>query len=133
MARRKKKAWNMTNPLYRFLHSKGKAKKTRKNRVRSVGMARYKFRRKGRSNGGGGIGRFVMKGVAGSKVPFGLLGLVAAGYAYARFASPSVPKVVPMQSALTESAVLGGLPAAVGAYLAGMTSGGNSVSGGVEY
>lgn len=68
-------------------------------------------------------GNILMKGFFGSKIPFGLLGLVGAGYLYSKFVSPSVPKVIGMQSALTESAVIGGLPMAVGSFLAGSSSG----------
>lgn len=75
--------------------------------------------RRGRARGG----NILMKGFFGSKVPFGLLGLVGAGYLYSKFVSPSVPKVIPMQSALTESAVIGGLPAAIGSFLAGSNLG----------
>jgi len=88
-------------------------------------MARRKggFRR-GKSSGG-----FIMKGMLGSKIPFGIIGLVAAGYLYSKFASPMVPKVIPMQSALTESAVIGGLPMAAGSFLAGATNSGGSSTG----
>lgn len=85
-------------------------------------MARRSGFRKGRR---GGKSNIVMKGLFGSKIPFGIIGLVAAGYIYSRFVSPMVPKMIPMQSSLTESAVIGGLPMAAGSFLAGQTSGGN--------
>lgn len=60
-----------------------------------------------------------MKGLVGNKVPFGLLGLVAAGAVYSMFISPMVPKVAGnLQTPVTEAAVLGGAPAAAGALIA---------------
>lgn len=57
---RKKRAWNMSNPLYRYLHRKGKAKSTTRTvRTRSVSMARHRFKRRGRSRGGMGMGRLL--------------------------------------------------------------------------
>ena len=73
-----------------------------------------------------------MKGFIGSKVPFGIIGLVAAGYLYTKFVSPSVPKVIPMQSNLTESIAIGGLPMAAGAFLAGQTGTVTSASNGIQ-
>ena len=68
---RKKRAWNMTNPLYRYLHRKGKTK-TKRRKVYS--MARR--RRFGRRNRGGtklfGLGT---KGLIGG---LGILGVVGA-------------------------------------------------------
>lgn len=58
---RKKRAWNMSNPLYRYLH-KGKSAKTRKVK-RGVGMARRG--RRGGSRGGFGGGNFVTDLLAG--------------------------------------------------------------------
>lgn len=74
----------------------------------------------------GGRVNLLMRGLFGSKIPFGLAGLVGAGYIYTKFVSPMIPKVVPMQSAVTESAVIGGLPMLVGSFLAGssVSSGG---------
>lgn len=56
MARRKR-AWNMSNPLYRYLHGK-KSRKAATVRTRSRTMARYRFRRKGRRSGMG-MGRLL--------------------------------------------------------------------------
>ena len=58
MARRKR-AWNMSNPLYRYLHRKGRSGTKRRVKTRSVSMARYRFRRRGRSRGGFGMGRLL--------------------------------------------------------------------------
>jgi hypothetical protein len=58
---RKKRAWNMSNPLYRYLHGGKKASVSRKSR-RSGTMARRKhFGRK--SSGGGFGGRSLVNGI----------------------------------------------------------------------
>jgi hypothetical protein len=61
MARKKKRAWNMSNPLYRYLHGK-KAKvrkvKVKTKRTRGVRMAKKRFSR-GKSKGMGGLMQLV--------------------------------------------------------------------------
>ena len=123
---RRRKAWNMSNPLYRYLHGHKRSHRRRTHAHKVKTMARRHYGRRHHRRGGRRGGNFLMKGLFGSKVPFGLLGLIGAGWVYTNYVSPSVPKVVPMQNALTESAVLGGLPAAVGSFLAGGNLGGSS-------
>jgi hypothetical protein len=108
MATAKQRAWRAK---FGRMYGGGRKAARRSKRSRGVKMAR----RRGGSKRGGNI---LMKGVFGRAIPFGILGLVAAGFAYSKFVSPSVPKVLPMQSALTESAVIGGLPMAAGSFLA---------------
>jgi hypothetical protein len=108
MATAKQRAWRAK--FGRKYGGGRKAAKRSKKTYRGVKMARRRGVKKG--------GNLLMKGFFGRAVPFGVLGLVAAGFAYSKFISPSVPKVLPMQSALTESAVIGGLPMAAGSFLA---------------
>jgi hypothetical protein len=53
MARRKKKAWNMSNPLYRYLHGK-KAKTKTKKRTRKRGISMARRKKHSRKSFGGG-------------------------------------------------------------------------------
>jgi len=69
---RKKRAWNMSNPLYRYLNSRKKSKSGRKSK-RGGTMAR---RRSGRRSGGFGIPT-MGKGLVGSL----LMGMGAAAVA----------------------------------------------------
>lgn len=122
MARRKK-AWNSSNPLYRYLH--GGARKSKGVKT----MARRKrggFRRSRRSGLGGG--NIIMKGLFGNKLGMGIVGtmLVGAGVAYAakRFA-PQVVTSVPMG----EHAIAGvaaGIPGIIGNVIASSFLNGSS-------
>ena len=62
---RKKRAWNMSNPLYRYLHGKKKRSRSVKRAKVNVMARRYRgFRRRSRSKGGFGMGRlFSMKNI----------------------------------------------------------------------
>lgn len=116
MARRKM-AWNMTNPLYRYLHGGGKRKRKHTRSVRH--MARR--RRFGRRSGGFGGGGILMRGLLGPKVGMGLLGAALAGagavYAAKRFA-PGIVATVPFGENGVAAAA-GGIPGLVGNMLAG--------------
>jgi hypothetical protein len=128
MAKRKKKAWNMTNPLYRYLHGgKKKSKvKIRKTKRRRVSMARKrKSSSSGSSFGGGKLSRglFPVKGIIASM-------LVGAGIATLQ--EKLLPQVVPYQSEIAGFAV-GGIGGAAGSFARGMIKGtaGGSPSAGV--
>lgn len=98
MARRKKRAWNMSNPLYRYLHGKSKKVKVKvKHKRRSaIRMARRRARHSKRSiMSGAGVG-----GLAKSA-------LIGIGTAHL---SGYVPVNVPFKEELA---------GAVGAYLVG--------------
>lgn len=127
MATAKQRAWRIK------FGNMAKAGKFRSKTTRRVKTRRSKgvsMARKGRGRSKGGRGNIIMKGVFGSKIPFGIVGLVAAGYIYSKFVSPSVPKIAGnMQTAVTESAVIGGVPMALGAFVAnGMNLGSSSSS-----
>ena len=108
---RKKRAWNMSNPLYRYLHGK---KRSRAKRSRGVSMARKK--RYGRSRGG-----------LGSLTPV----LYGAG---AAFLAPRVglnfnPLLVGAAGGfMARKNIMGAVMGAGGAYLANMFLGGASTS-----
>jgi len=125
---RKKRAWNNTNPLYRYLKRKnGTATRRSSGMARRRSYARSFGRRYGRRiKRGGGI---IMNGLLGSKIPGGLIGKVAFEFLYTKFVSPMVPKMIPMQSALTESGAVGGLPAAAGSFIAGSLAGSSGSTG----
>jgi hypothetical protein len=108
MAKRKKKAWNNTNPLYRYLHSR-KSKSPRKKAKRVSGvkhMARRKHAKKTHSFGGGKAKNMIMHGLY---QPKGIVGGVLLGLGAASL-SRKLPQVLPMQD-LIAAAVVGGIPA----------------------
>jgi len=103
---RKKRAWNMTNPLYRYLHGRKTTKTARRRRAGGI-MARRKGYRRGR---GGGL--------MGMLKPFIAGGIVS-------WFAPSIPVVngLPYRSQISGAA--GGLivkRSAIGA-LAGVAGG----------
>lgn len=114
---RKKRAWNMSNPLYRYLH--GGAKKTRRSKSRGGNMARRK--KAGVSRSG-----FGLSGFKSGMVGMALLGLGVAA-ANKRFA----PQVIPFQAPVL-GFLIGGPVAAITAYLHDGTSSGGATSGGIE-
>ena len=71
---KKKRAWNMSNPLYRYLH--GKKAKVHSNSQRSVKMAKH--RKRSYSRGGMG-GLLSGRGMLGKRIGMGVLGSVIAG------------------------------------------------------
>ena len=116
MARRKK-AWNMSNPLYRYLHGGGKRKartKARRSTRRSYSMARRhrRFGRRSRGGGGGTIFGLSTRGLVGG---LGLLG-VGAGLLFNKQIAAMVPVSVPYKDKVVAFA-LGGPAALVGSFL----------------
>ena len=117
----------LPNGMWRFVKSGGSSKATK--RARSKTMGRFsKYRRKyGRHIRRGG--NIFMNGLIGSKIPGGMVGKVVAGAIWNKVISPMVPKIVPMQSGATESAVLFGLPGGAGAVGSDMVMPGNTTGG----
>lgn len=108
MAKRKKKAWNMSNPLYRYLHGKKKVRTKAKTRhLRGVSMAR---RRSHRSVSGSSRS-FMNKGLYSPK---GILASALVGAGAATLAEKVLPQVIPYQGAVIGFSV-GGIGGAVGA------------------
>lgn len=118
---RKKKAWNMTNPLYRYLHGKS-AKKSTKHRMRVAKMARKRHYSRGRGSSG-------IKGLLSSF-------LIGAGSA--TLAEKVAPTVIPYQSVavgagagfLMKKNINSALAGAAGALARDMLKGGTAVSTG---
>jgi uncharacterized membrane protein YeaQ/YmgE (transglycosylase-associated protein family) len=83
MAKRKKKAWNNTNPLYRYLHGNQskKAKKVRKSR--GINMAKKRYSRKRSAGVAGFGGNKLMNGIY---KPTGMIQQVFNGIAAAHIA-----------------------------------------------
>ena len=134
MTRHKKKAWNSTNPLYRYLHGGGKRSK------RGASMTRRHRRkggfRKGHSRGGGlgGIGKILSNGMV--RVGGGILGAAlvgaAAGYVANNYARDITAKIPGNDKAV--ALIAGGVPGLIGNEVAKMAlpmvTGGNRLMGG---
>jgi hypothetical protein len=115
---RKKRAWNMTNPLYRYLH---KGKKT--NRKRKGGYVARKKHGFKRGSGGSKVFGLSSKGLLGS---FGILGVAGAALFSDQLAA-LIPVNLPFKQHIAAFAIAG--PAGVGAKVVKdmvMPSGGSS-------
>jgi hypothetical protein len=122
MVRHKKRAWNMTNPLYRYLHG-GKSRKA-KHKKRGGTMARH---RKGSSHRGFG-GGMMTRGL----IPVGgLIGAALLG-AGAATLSDRAPQMIPYQKYAAGFAV-GGLGGVVGVFARDALSGSSGTSSGTVY
>jgi hypothetical protein len=111
MAKRKKRAWNMSNPLYRYLQGK-KAKtvkvKVRK-RTRGVQMAKKRYSKKRSTFGGSN------KLMNGFIQPKGIIAKALLGVAVSELNDSFAPQMIPMQGILL-AGLVGGIPAAGAAY-----------------
>lgn len=114
MARRKK-AWNMSNPLYRYLHGGGRTKTRRVSTMARRGRKSYR-RRGGGGFGGSKVFGLSTKGLIGG---LGILGL-AGGVLFGEQLGAMIPVVNQQDSRVQAAAggfVLGGPAGAVGAAL----------------
>jgi hypothetical protein len=112
--KRKKRAWNNTNPLFRYLQSKkNKTRKVKVKRKKSSGgfkMAKKRYHKKGSSVMSGG------KLMNGFFKPKGLIANALIGMAAAELSDSVAPQVVPYQN-LAVAGVVGGLPGVAGAFI----------------
>jgi len=111
MVKRKKKAWNMSNPLYRYLHGKGKAKaKPARVKHKRVKKMSRRSRRVSHSSPRG-----IMKGLY---TPKGIIASMLLGAGAATLAEKVLPNVIPYQGEAIGFAV-GGVGGALGAFSRG--------------
>lgn len=112
MVKRKKRAWNNTNPLYRYLHSKkktvSKRAKVKRKFTGASSMARKKRYSRRASRGGFAVGKRLFP-VGGA------LGLALMGAGIATVQEKFLPQVIPYQSEVAGYAV-GGIPGAIGSF-----------------
>jgi len=98
MARKKhkKRAWNNTNPLYRYLQSKKAKAKPKRNKKGGSNMAKRRRRshRASRSMGGLGLNRGIMGGLY---KPTGMIDKALVGIGSATVAKTILPTVIPFQ------------------------------------
>ena len=111
---KKKRAWDNSNALYRYLHGRKSTKK-----ARGASMARRTRHSRSRSGFGGG------KLMNGLWRPQGMLGQAISGLG-AGYASTLIPVEIPYKTTIA-AFLVGGIPGAAANLLVGNMSGGVSV------